>query len=220
MKYKKSLFIVAAFFSSLALLSAGFSAFTIINSEDEISGDMLVANVLAINYVASGDISNGIKSFKYNEYGFEQETTYSNKTYKYWSKTEDVNLGLYFYVNCARTSSFNISFSVNFKQNNTSLNFINSYYKSAACYGDDSLINLTNSQTLNSATTKNDNSLTTTFTINNLELNAHSNYYFAVNYTFGNFVSSDYSSVKTFLDLGNIFTFSINATASELGGNS
>ena len=130
MKYKKSLFIVATFFSSLALLSAGFSAFTIINNEDEISGDILAANVLAINYVTSDDITNGIKSFKYNEYGFEHETTYSNKTYKYWSKTEPVNLGLYFYVNCARTSTFNISFSVNFKQNNTSLNFINSYYKS------------------------------------------------------------------------------------------
>lgn len=218
MKYRKTLFVVATFFSSLALLSAGFSAFTIVNNEDEVGGEINSSNVLTINYVTSGDISNGIKSFKYNEYGFEQEVT-NNDSYKYWSKTCDVTLGLYFYVNAIRSSTFDISFNVNLKQNDTSLSFIDSYYESASYYGNNNFNNLTSNSNLNGVTTANNNSLVTTFSVNNLAVTPTSNYYFAIIYTFGGFASNDYSSIKTFLDKSNIFTFSISATANELGGN-
>ena len=219
MKYRKTLFVVATFFSSLALLSAGFSAFTIVNNEDEVGGEINSSNVLTINYVNSGEINQGLETFKYNEYGFEHEVTYNGKSYKYWSKTENVTLGLYFYVNAIKSSTFDISFNVNLKQNDTSLNFIDSYYKSASYYGNNNLNNLTSNSNLNGVTTANNNSLVTTFSVNNLAVTPTSNYYFAIIYTFGGFASNDYSSIKTFLDKSNIFTFSISATANELGGN-
>ena len=226
MKYRKTLFVVATFFSSLALLSAGFSAFTIVNNEDEVGGEINSSNVLTINYVNSGEINQGLETFKYNEYGFEHEVIYNNKSYKYWSKTDNVTLGLYFYVNAIKSSTFDISFNVNLKQNDTSLSFIDSYYISASYYGNynlNNLINIINNLTsnsnLNGATTANNNSLVTTFSVNNLAVTPTSNYYFAIIYTFGGFASNDYSSIKTFLDKSNIFTFSISATANELGGN-